>query len=159
MYEGLKVQIFVKGEPRGSKVILKPEINIGEDSDSDIWLDDEEVETRQARISLLRKGALLESFEEGKTFLNGKAIGSPKRLKEGDIVSCGSSKVVIEKLYADGERLAAERKSRFFLARHFSDADGAAVRSHHVTASLQHYIAVLRRHSGIERIRIFKCKP
>jgi len=105
MYAGVKVQIFVKGEPKGSKTITKMQIEIGEDDDSDIWLADDDVDYHQANILLLPEGAFLEDHYTDKTFLNGKLVKKPMPLKDGDVIQCGNSKVVIEQLLSEGTKI------------------------------------------------------
>jgi len=105
MYAGVKVQIFVKGEPKGEKTITKMQIEIGEDDDSDIWLEDSDVQYHQANILLLPEGAFVEDHYTEGTFLNGKQVKKPMPLKEGDAIQCGNSKVVIEKLLPQGAKI------------------------------------------------------
>lgn len=105
MYSGITVQTFVKGEPKGSKTITKMQIEIGEDDDSDIWLEDSDVEYHQANILLLPEGAFVEDHYTEGTFLNGKQVKKPMPIKEGDQIACGNSKVVIEKLLEEGAKI------------------------------------------------------
>jgi hypothetical protein len=106
MYRGITVQIFVKGQPKGSKTITKMQIEIGEDDDSDIWLDDSDVEYHQANILLLPEGAFVEDhYSSEGTYLNGKRVKKPRPINEGDEIACGNSKVVVEKLLGEGAEI------------------------------------------------------
>ena len=102
MYAGVKVQIYVKGEPKGEKTITKMQIEIGEDDDSDIWLDDSDVQYHQANILLLPEGAFLEDHYTEGTYLNGKQVKKPMPIKAGDIIEAGNSRVVVQELLAEG---------------------------------------------------------
>ena len=72
---------------------------IGRDPRSAVWLEDESVSRRHARISVDGEAAQLEDLESTNgTFLNRQTIDGPAVLQDGDIVRVGSIRLTFRML-------------------------------------------------------------
>lgn len=76
---------------------------IGRDPRSAVWLEEESVSRRHARISVDGDRANLEDLESTNgTFLNRETITGPAALQDGDIVRIGSIRLTFRMLSASG---------------------------------------------------------
>jgi DNA-binding winged helix-turn-helix (wHTH) protein len=74
------------------EIALEPGDNlIGRDQEAVVWIDDESVSRRHARVTISPEGATIEDLgSKNGTFVNGRRISGPQRLAEGDDVQFGS---------------------------------------------------------------------
>lgn len=84
---------------------------IGRDPRSAVWLEEESVSRRHARISVDGDSANLEDLESTNgTFLNREAIRGPAALQDGDIVRIGSIRLMFRMLSASAGRTRRLRR-------------------------------------------------
>jgi DNA-binding winged helix-turn-helix (wHTH) protein len=78
------------------EIALDPGENlIGRDRDAVVWIDDESVSRRHARIVLDENGATLEDLgSKNGTFLRGRRIEKPARLSDKDAIKIGPASLV-----------------------------------------------------------------
>lgn len=84
------------GESGEADFPLLDELTIGRDADNSIWLDDEDVSRRHARVFLKDRAALVEDL--GSTngiYCNGEKIEKIRDLRPGDILMVGSNKLLV----------------------------------------------------------------
>lgn len=75
------------GDLQGQRWTLKKELMIGREPDCDIVIPDRQVSRHHARITLDKKGALLEDLgSKNGTYYNGDQVLEPKSLVDGDSV-------------------------------------------------------------------------
>jgi hypothetical protein len=71
--------------------LVEGETVLGRESQAAVWLGDEAISRRHARITVAGMRATLEDLgSKNGTFLNGERLGSPRALHEGDEVRLGS---------------------------------------------------------------------
>jgi DNA-binding winged helix-turn-helix (wHTH) protein len=81
-----------------------PETILGRAGDADVWITDENVSRRHARVVLHATGAKLEDLgSRNGTFHQGRRIGAPVELADGDEIRVGDTQLVV--------RLAATDRS------------------------------------------------
>jgi hypothetical protein len=103
MYCGVKLGIFLEDEPKGSKTFAKLSIAIGEDDDGDVCFEDAGLDYHHASIHLLPEGALVEdNGSDAGTFLNGRKVTAPTKIAEGDTITAGKVRIVVEQLFPEG---------------------------------------------------------
>ena len=69
---------------------------LGRDREVVIWIDDDSVSRRHARIVVSRNGATLEDLQsKNGTFLRGKRVDSPVRIADGDEIRLGSVEMTL----------------------------------------------------------------
>jgi DNA-binding winged helix-turn-helix (wHTH) protein len=95
---------------------------IGRDPRSAVWLDDESVSRRHARISVDNDVARVEDLESTNgTFLNRAPLNSPTVLQDGDIVRVGTLRLTF--------RMMTDAAARTRRLRRGSETGGAKTRS------------------------------
>jgi DNA-binding winged helix-turn-helix (wHTH) protein len=86
------------------EISLDPGDNlIGRDRDAVVWIDDESVSRRHARISIGNEGASIEDLgSKNGTYLAGKKIRAPTRLTNRDVVKVGPATLTLRVLKRTG---------------------------------------------------------
>lgn len=90
------------------EIALDPGENlIGRDHDSVVWIDDESVSRRHARIVIREQGATLEDLgSKNGTHLRGRKVGSPARLVDKDSIKIGPATIVFRVFKRTGSTLS-----------------------------------------------------
>jgi DNA-binding winged helix-turn-helix (wHTH) protein len=98
------------------EIALDPGDNlIGRDREAVVWIDDESVSRRHARIRLGDDGAIVEDMgSKNGTFAQGKKIAGPTPLRDRDTLKIGPASMVFRVLRRTGSTLSSmkERASR-----------------------------------------------
>jgi pSer/pThr/pTyr-binding forkhead associated (FHA) protein len=118
--------VFRSGLSAGSeKEISNDLLRMGRDPGNDLVIDEIEVSRNQAKITRDEKVYILEDLNSTNgTFLNGKRINKPEKLKDGDLIKLGGNTVLgfvlitekeKEKISSDIEKpvIKKERKGLF----------------------------------------------
>ena len=88
--------VIKEGPKAGGKLDIEGEMVIGRESDS-IELDDEQLSRRHAVLRALEDGLEVEDLGSlNGTFVNGRRIEEPTRLRDGDLIKVGQSVLAIE---------------------------------------------------------------
>jgi DNA-binding winged helix-turn-helix (wHTH) protein len=81
---------------------------IGRDDAAALWIDDDLVSRRHARIVVDEKGAVLEDLgSKNGTRLRGKRIRSPARLADEDLITIGPASMIFRVLHETGSTASA----------------------------------------------------
>jgi len=81
---------------------------IGRDDAAALWIDDDLVSRRHARIVVDEKGAVLEDLgSKNGTRLRGKRIRSPARLADEDLITIGPASMIFRVLHQTGSTASA----------------------------------------------------
>jgi len=98
------------------EIALDPGENlIGRDPDAVVWIDDDSVSRRHARIAIGSEGASIEDLgSKNGTWLAGARIRGPKRLSDRDVVTVGPARLKLRVLRRMGSTRSTmkERPSR-----------------------------------------------
>ncbi len=98
------------------EIALDPGDNlIGRDSGAIVWIDDESVSRRHARISIGQEGASIEDLgSKNGTYVGGDRIRGPARLNDRDVVKVGPAALTLRVLKRTGSTRSTvkERSSR-----------------------------------------------
>ena len=87
-----------KNQPK-SFLFTQPEIIIGRDPNCSIWLDNETVSARHARLSFHHNQWWLEDLDSmNGTKLNNLSVSTPTVLTKDDVILCGQVKMIISLL-------------------------------------------------------------
>jgi DNA-binding winged helix-turn-helix (wHTH) protein len=91
------------------EIALRPGENvIGRDDAAALWIDDNLVSRRHARIVIDEAGAFLEDLgSKNGTLLAGRKIGSPARLADEDLITIGPASMVFRVLTQTGSTASA----------------------------------------------------
>jgi DNA-binding winged helix-turn-helix (wHTH) protein len=94
------------------EIALPPgECVIGRDRDVVLWIDDESVSRRHARISVGRGAATLEDLNsKNGVFVGGRKISGPVPLADGDVLKIGFATMVVRVVDREGSTRSASRK-------------------------------------------------
>jgi DNA-binding winged helix-turn-helix (wHTH) protein len=81
---------------------------IGRDDGAALWIDDDLVSRRHARIVVDETGAVLEDLgSKNGTRLRGKRIRSPAKLADGDLITIGPASMIFRVLHQTGSTASA----------------------------------------------------
>ena len=97
------------------EISLEPGQNlIGRDPEAVVWIDDESVSRRHARISIGEGGAAIEDLEsKNGTYVRGQRLREPARLRDRDVVKIGPASLTFRVLKRTGPtRSAVEEPSK-----------------------------------------------
>jgi DNA-binding winged helix-turn-helix (wHTH) protein len=84
---------------------------IGRDEGATLWIDDNLVSRRHARILIEGAGAFLEDLgSKNGTFLGGGKIGSPSRLADEDLITIGPASMIFRVLSQTGSTASASSR-------------------------------------------------
>jgi DNA-binding winged helix-turn-helix (wHTH) protein len=84
---------------------------IGRDREAVVWIDDESVSRRHARISIGREGASIEDLgSKNGTYVSDKRIRGPARLTDRDVVRIGPATLTLRVLKRTGSTRSTMRK-------------------------------------------------
>jgi pSer/pThr/pTyr-binding forkhead associated (FHA) protein len=84
----LPVLIGQTGILNGLRWLINGEVTIGRDADCDVVIADRQVSRYHARLTSTPRGLLLEDLgSKNGTYLNGKLVGEPVYLQDGDILA------------------------------------------------------------------------
>jgi DNA-binding winged helix-turn-helix (wHTH) protein len=91
------------------EIALRPGENvIGRDDAAALWIDDDLVSRRHARIVVGPAGAMLEDLEsKNGTLLRGQRIRSPARLVDEDLITIGPASMIFRVLHQTGSTASA----------------------------------------------------
>jgi DNA-binding winged helix-turn-helix (wHTH) protein len=91
------------------EIALRPGENvIGRDEDAALWIDDNLVSRRHARIVIDEAGAFLEDLgSKNGTLLGGRKIESPARLADEDLITVGPASMIFRVLHQTGSTASA----------------------------------------------------
>jgi DNA-binding winged helix-turn-helix (wHTH) protein len=91
------------------EIALRPGENvIGRDEGAALWIDDNEVSRRHARIVIDGAGAFLEDLgSKNGTLLGDRRIESPTRLADEDLITIGPASMIFRVLHATGSTASA----------------------------------------------------
>ena len=91
------------------EIALRPGENvIGRDDTAALWIDDNLVSRRHARIVIGEAGAFLEDLgSKNGTLLAGRKIGSPTRLSDEDLITIGPASMIFRVLDQTGSTASA----------------------------------------------------
>jgi DNA-binding winged helix-turn-helix (wHTH) protein len=94
------------------EISLEPGDNlIGRDRDAVVWIDDESVSRRHARISIGDAGASIEDLgSKNGTYVGGKKLKSPARLTDRDVVKVGPATLTLRTLRRTGSTLSTMKE-------------------------------------------------
>ena len=94
------------------EIALDPGDNlIGRDRDAVVWIDDESVSRRHARISIGKEGATIEDLgSKNGTYVGGKKIRGGRRLADRDVVKIGPATLTLRVLRRTGSTLSTMRE-------------------------------------------------
>ena len=92
---------------------LEPGENlIGRDPEAVVWIDDESVSRRHARISIGEEGAAIEDLEsKNGTYVRGQRLQEPARLRDRDVVKIGPASLTFRILKRTGPTRSAVKES------------------------------------------------
>lgn len=95
------------------EITLEPGDNlIGRDSEAVVWIDDESVSRRHARISIGREGATVEDLgSKNGTYLAGKKIRGAASLADRDVLTIGPAKLTVRVLKRPGSTRSTRSKA------------------------------------------------
>jgi len=83
---------------------------IGRDDAAALWIDDDLVSRRHARIVIDEKGAVLEDLgSKNGTRLRGKRIRSPAKLADEDLITIGPASMIFRVLHETGSTASADQ--------------------------------------------------
>jgi DNA-binding winged helix-turn-helix (wHTH) protein len=83
---------------------------IGRDDAAALWIDDDLVSRRHARITVNETGAVLEDLgSKNGTRLRGKSIRSPARLVDEDLITIGPASMIFRVLHQTGSTASANQ--------------------------------------------------
>ncbi len=83
----------------GIRVPLTSTVTIGRSPDNDVTIADDFVSSRHAEIDPSSRGPMLTDLESTNgTIVNGKTVGYPVPLRDGDLVEIGTVKLKVERL-------------------------------------------------------------
>ena len=106
MYSGVTLGIFLREEAKGSKTFAEMTVTIGEDDDADLCFEDAGLQYHHASIHLLPEGAFVENDDsDGCTRLNGTAVRWSTKIKQGDTITAGEVRIVVEALIPEGTKI------------------------------------------------------
>ena len=84
---------------------------IGRDDTATLWIDDDLVSRRHARIVIEEAGAFLEDLgSKNGTLLGGKKIESPSRLADEDLITIGPASMIFRILHQTGSTASASSR-------------------------------------------------
>lgn len=84
---------------------------IGRDEGAALWIDDNLVSRRHARILIDGAGAFLEDLgSKNGTLLGGRKIGSPSRLSDEDLITIGPASMIFRILHQTGSTASASSR-------------------------------------------------
>lgn len=91
------------------EIALDPGDNlIGRDREAVVWIDDESISRRHARISIGDGEATVEDLgSKNGTFVGGKRIRKPTRLRDRDVIKVGPASLVLRVLRRTGSTLSS----------------------------------------------------
>jgi DNA-binding winged helix-turn-helix (wHTH) protein len=94
------------------EIALEPGENlIGRDSEAVVWIDDESVSRRHARIGIGREGATIEDLgSKNGTYLAGKKIRGAVVLSDRDVLTIGPAKLTVRVLKRTGSTRSTRSK-------------------------------------------------
>jgi hypothetical protein len=95
------------------EIALEPGDNlIGRDSEAVVWIDDESVSRRHARIAIGREGATVEDLgSKNGTYLGGKKVRGAASLADRDVVTIGPAKLTVRVLKRPGSTRSTRSKA------------------------------------------------
>ena len=97
--------IVIRGADEGKQFELSgPLLGLGRDASNAVRLHDTEVSRRHAECRQIEGGyCLVDVGSANGTFLNGERVGrGDRKLRRGDVLTCGSVNLVVEALHGDG---------------------------------------------------------
>lgn len=93
--------VVAAGPPEivGVRVPLTAEVTIGRAADNDLTIADDFVSSHHARIAPSARGPMFEDLDSTNgTVVEGKVVGYPVALRDGDLVEIGTVKLKVERL-------------------------------------------------------------
>jgi DNA-binding winged helix-turn-helix (wHTH) protein len=84
---------------------------IGRDREAVVWIDDESVSRRHARISIGDGGAMIQDLDsKNGTYVRGKKMRGPAPLADRDVVRIGPAKLTLRVMSRTGSTLSSMKK-------------------------------------------------
>jgi hypothetical protein len=99
--KGELAMLVASGPPElvGIRLPLTARVTIGRAADNDLTIADDFVSSRHAQVDPSPRGPMLSDLESTNgTIVNGKTVGYPVLLREGDLVEIGTVKVKVDRL-------------------------------------------------------------
>jgi uncharacterized RDD family membrane protein YckC len=110
----VRYELVVEAGPRRGDVIPvdRPSLSLGRQLANDVVLPDERVSRQHARLDQTAEGLYITDVGSSNgTFVNNTPIQGPTRLRPGDVVEVGGSRLVVRALAAEGPATLAPGKS------------------------------------------------